>query len=161
MRDELFLSAGYSAGSMMIKIFKTPEGTWDSEEVFKLPESKFGSVQHTPILHENHIYGTRPNGELVCLDLEGKVKWASGVSKFGIGPYMMIQDKMFLLDSKTCDLAMVDVNPDAYTELIRINLWPGHDAYGLMAYVHGLLILRDLNKMVALDISLDGFKKVL
>lgn len=157
--ERLFLSAGYSAGSMMIRITEDGQGGWASEEIWSLPESKFGSVQHTPILYEDHIYGTRPNGELVCLDLEGKVKWASGVSKFGIGPYMMIQDKMFLLDSKTCDLAMVDVNPDSYTEQIRVNLWPGHDAYGLMAYVHGLLILRDLNKMVALDISLDGYKK--
>lgn len=159
--ERLFLSAGYSAGSMMIRIFQNEKGEWDSEELFALPESKFGSVQHTPILYENHIYGTRPNGELVCLDLEGKIKWESGVSKFGIGPYMMIQDKMFLLDSKTCDLAMVDVNPDSYKEIIRLNLWEGHDAYGLMAYAHGLLILRDLNHMVALDITMDGFKKVL
>lgn len=158
--ERLFLSAGYSAGSMMIKIYQDAEGVWQSDEVFKLPESKFGSVQHTPIFYQDHIYGTRPNGELVCLNLEGKVLWSSGVIKFGIGPYMMIQDKMILLDSKTCDLTMVDVSPDAYKQVAQVNLWEGHDAYGLMTYVHGLLILRDLKKMVALDITLDGFKKV-
>jgi len=159
--ERVFLSAGYSAGCMMIRVFKDDKGEWGSKEMFSLLESKFGSVQHTPILHEGHIYGTRPNGELVCLDLEGKIKWESGVSKFGIGPYMMVQDKMFLLDSKTCDLSMVEINPESYKEMAKVNLWEGHDAYGLMAYVHGLLIVRDLKYMAALDITQDGFKKVL
>ncbi|MBF0197891.1 MAG: PQQ-like beta-propeller repeat protein [Planctomycetes bacterium] len=158
--ERLFLSAGYSAGCMMIKIFQDSEGVWQSEKVFQLPEKKFGSVQHTPILYKDHIYGTRPNYELVCMTLDGEIKWQSGVVKFGIGPYMMIQDKMFLLDSKSCDLTMISVNPDQYDQLLRLNLWDGHDAYGLMAYSHGILILRDLKKMVALDISLNGYKKI-
>jgi outer membrane protein assembly factor BamB len=159
-QERLFLSAGYSAGCMMIRIFKDDEGNWDSKVIFKLEEKAFGSVQHTPILHEGFLYGTRPNGELVCLSLEGQVKWASGIQKYGIGPYMMIGSRMFLLDSKTCDLALVDIQPSAFSPIERKNLWDGHDAYGLMAYNHGLLLLRDLNTMVALDISVGGYKVI-
>lgn len=158
--ERIFLSAGYSAGCMMIRVFQGEDGKWDSEAIFKLEERDFGSVQHTPILHDGYLYGTRPNGELVCLSLDGEVKWASGVQKYGIGPYMMIGSRMILLDSKTCDLALVDIQPDSFAPIERKNLWDGHDAYGLMAYAHGLLVLRDLNTMVALDISSGGYKAV-
>lgn len=158
--ERLFLSAGYGAGAMMIHIFKTEQKIWDTEVLYKLEEKIFGSVQHTPILYKGDIYGTKVSGELVCLGLDGKIKWDSGTKRFGIGPYMMIQDKMILLDSKTCDLTLVEINNSSYKELSSLNLFEGHDAYGLMAYTKGLLIVRDLKKMQCLDISQSGYKNL-
>ena len=158
--ERIFLSAGYGAGSMMLRVFNKA-GEWATEVLYSKTEKEFGSVQHTPILYKNHIFGTSvKEGFLMCMDLNGKLIWTSGQKQFGIGPFMMIRDKMVLLDSKSCDLTLVDLNTTEYSELTSANLYDGHAAYGLMAYTSGLLIVRDLKKMVCLDISKEGYKNI-
>ncbi len=59
------------------------------ETVWKLGSEDFGATQHTPIFHDGRIYGTRPNGQFVCLGLDGRTLWASPPGDpFGLGPFL-------------------------------------------------------------------------
>ncbi|MFH1739857.1 MAG: PQQ-binding-like beta-propeller repeat protein, partial [bacterium] len=96
--DRIFLCGGYEAGSMMLRL-KEQGGRIIPETLFRLDPERFGSVQHTPILYEGHIYGVRPDGQLVCLNLEGNEKWASSSAhKFGGGSYMIIGSLIHVLN---------------------------------------------------------------
>jgi outer membrane protein assembly factor BamB len=126
------------------------------EPVFSLKESVFGSAQQTPILYEEHIYGVRPNGELVCLDLDGKVLWASGMAhrfgKYGYGPYL-IADGLILVLDEGGKLTLVEAGSSEFKLLAQAQVLPGNDSWGPMALAAGRLIVRDLTRMVCLDVA--------
>jgi len=60
----IFLSGGYNAGALMIRVSKASP-LWAVKEEFRLGPEVFGSDQQTPILFQNRLYGVRPGGELV------------------------------------------------------------------------------------------------
>jgi outer membrane protein assembly factor BamB len=150
--DRIFLSGGYEAGSMMLRITRE-NGSFKAKPVFRLAADTFGATQQTPILYQDHIYGVRPNGELICLDLSGKVLWASGSTRrFGLGPFIIADDKILVLDDDG-DLTMAAADPSGYKELAHAKVLKGHDAWGPMALAGKLLIVRDLTRMTCLDIG--------
>jgi outer membrane protein assembly factor BamB len=153
----VFLSGGYGAGAMMLRV--VPDGDkFKAEQVWRLKPEDYGSVQQTPILWQDCIYGTRPDGQLACLDLDGNVKWTSGsAAKFGqaLGPYMIADGVMFLMDD-IGNLTLAQVSPQGYKQLAKARVLQGHDSWGPMAIVAGRLIVRDLTRMVCLDVRPDA-----
>jgi outer membrane protein assembly factor BamB len=146
----LFLSGGYNAGAMMLKLSQDG-GQIKAEAQFKLTPDVFGSAQHTPILYEGHLYGVRPDGQLTCLDLDGKVCWTSGSThKFGLGPYTIINNLIYVMDDEG-ELTLAEASPAAYVQLARAKVLEGPDAWGPMAVAADRLILRDLNRMICLE----------
>jgi len=120
--------------------------------VFRLKPEVFGSGQHTPILYEGHLYGVRPDQELVCLDLQGRVAWTStSAHKFGLGPYTLINGLLYVMNDVGL-LTLVEATPTAFAVVAQAQVLEGPDAWGPMAVASGRLILRDLKKMVCLDI---------
>jgi outer membrane protein assembly factor BamB len=149
--NRIFLSGGYEAGSMMLQI-TAQDGKWLAKPAFRLDADTFGATQQTPILYQNHLYGVRPNGELVCLDLQGKLRWASGMNhRFGLGPFLIAQGKIFVLDD-TGQLTMAQATADGFRPLAQAKVLDGHDAWGPLALAGGRLIVRDLTRMVCLDL---------
>ncbi len=148
----LFLSGGYNAGAMMLKLSQEGDRIRAAAE-FKLPPDVFGSAQHTPILYEEHLYGVRPDGQLTCLDLAGKVCWSSGSThKFGLGPYTIVNGLIYVMDDEG-ELTLVEASPSGYTQLAQARVLEGPDAWGPMAVAADRLILRDLNKMICLEMT--------
>jgi len=150
-RDKVFLSGGYNAGSMMLRII--PQGTpWKVEKLFRLKPDVFGSPQYTPIFYRGNIYGVRPNGEMVCMNENGEILWSSGTAhKFGNGPYAIADGLLFALnDSGT--LTMMEASPRQFKILGQAKVLPGPEAWGPMAIVSGRMITRDLRTMVCLDL---------
>ncbi len=127
-----------------------------SEVLYKLDSKTFGSEQQTPILYDNHIFGITPSRELVCLDLDGNVTWSSPRSnRFGaqgLGPYAIADGKIYILDDEGT-LTMAQANTTGYVQLAQSKVLEGPDAWAPMAFASGRLIIRDMNKMVCLDIS--------
>ena len=148
----IFLSGGYNSGSMMLRLHKQSEDI-TAETAFKLAPEVFGSPQHTPILYEGYIYGVRPDGQLCCLDRTGKIVWtSSSAHKFGLGPYMIINGLIYLMnDSGT--LTLTRASPDGYEQLAQAKVLDGPESWGPMAVAEGRLIVRDLNRMICLDIA--------
>jgi outer membrane protein assembly factor BamB len=148
----IFLSGGYEAGSMMLEI-DGEGGKFTAKTVFRLDAETFGATQQTPIFFEDHLYGVRPNGELVCLDLMGKVLWSSGPGhRFGLGPFLVADGKIFAMDDKG-GLSMAVASPAAFKLLGKAKVLDGHDSWGPMALAGGRMIVRDLTRMACIDLT--------
>ncbi len=148
----LFFSGGYQAGSMMMHL-REKEGRIVPEVVFRLSDDRFGSAQQTPIFFDNHIFGVRPDGQLVCLDLDGYEKWTSTSShKFGLGPYVVAGDLIYVMNDSGL-LSRVEATPLAFRLEDETRVLEGHDSWGPMAFARGRLILRDLTRMVCIDVA--------
>jgi outer membrane protein assembly factor BamB len=149
--DRIFLSGGYNAGSMMLGIAEQG-GKFTATPGFRLDADLFGATQQTPVFHDGHLYGVRPNGELVCLDLEGNVRWASGMDhRFGLGPFIIADGKILVMDDSG-GLTMAQATADAFIPLGKAKVLDGHDSWGPMAIAGGRLIVRDLTRMACLDL---------
>ena len=148
----IFLSGGYNAGSMMLQLIQADE-TINAKQVFKLESEVFGSEQHTPIFYDGYIYGVRPDKQLACLDLNGKVVWTSTSNhKFGLGPYTIAKGLIYVMNDSGL-LTLVEATPSGYNQFAEAKVLDGPDSWGPMAIVSGRLILRDLNRMICLDIA--------
>ena len=148
----IFLSGDYNAGSMMLELSMEQEKIV-AKPVFRLAPEVFGSAQHTPVFHNGYIYGVRPDGQLVCLDLNGRIVWTStSANKFGIGPYMIINDLIYVMNNSGV-LTLAKAASSGFIQLARAKVLEGPDSWGPMAIASDRLILRDLNRMICLDIG--------
>jgi len=151
----IFLSGGYNAGSMMLRLTEQ-QGKITAQPAFKLEPEVFGSEQQTPIFYQGYIYGIRPDRRLVCLDLNGNVVWTSPETHLfgprGLGPYTIANGMIYILDD-TGVLTLVEATPSGYVQLAEAKVMDGIEAWGPMAVASDRLILRDMNKMICLDIG--------
>jgi len=148
----IFLSGGYNAGSMMLQLVQE-NGKITTQEVFRLQADVFGSPQHTPILYDGYIYGVRPDGQLACLALNGQIVWTSGSAhRFGLGPYM-IANGLILVMNDSGLLTLAEATPAGYKPLCEAQVLEGPESWAPMALAAGRLIVRDMNRMICLDIA--------
>lgn len=150
---QIFLSSGYKVGSMMLQL-KSDGGRLAAEPSFELNLKQFGSEQQTPVFFDGHLYGVRKRDEkLVCLDLGGNELWNSGEDKFGLAPYMIADGLILALDDHGL-LTLAEATPNEYRRLAQAQvIEEGHDAWGPMAMAAGRLILRDMTRMICLDVA--------
>jgi outer membrane protein assembly factor BamB len=157
----IFLTAGYGAGGMMIKVI--PDGNQFKVEVLKEYQAKDGLAceQQTPVVWKGHLFGILPKdgganrNQLVCVhpDDVQKMVWTSGkTTRFGLGPYIIADEKMYILSD---DGTLTMINPDVkgYIQLAQKKILDGHDAWGPLAIADGRLLMRDSKTMVCLDIG--------
>jgi outer membrane protein assembly factor BamB len=153
--DRIFLTGGYAQtekGCTMLRLTEA-NGKIQVESEFLHTTDVFGSIQQTPIFYEGHIYGVRPDEQLVCLDLKGKVLWTStSAKKFGSGPYTIIDGLMYVMNDSGV-LTLVQVGPSGYVQLAEAKVLDGHESWGPMAVAGGRLIVRDFTRMMCLDIA--------
>jgi len=148
----ILLSGGYNAGSMMLQLIQE-NGTISAQPVFRLEPEVFGSEQHTPIFYNGYIYGVRPDKQLTCLDLDGNVVWTStSAHRFGLGPYTIANGLIYVMNDSGL-LTLSEATPNEYVQLTQARVLEGPDAWGAMAIVSGRLILRDMNRMICIDIT--------
>ncbi len=151
----IFLSGGYNAGSMLLQLIQENDSIVP-QQVFRLGPEVFGSDQQTPIFYEGHIYGIRPDKQLVCLDLNGEVLWSSSrTNRFGprgLGPYSIADGLIYILDDNGT-LTLAEATPAGYNQLSQAKVLEGPDAWAPMAFASGRLIIRDMNRMICLDIA--------
>lgn len=149
--DRVFLSGGYDAGSMMLQLVET-EGRIIPKVLFRLDAATFGATQQTPIFHQGHIYGVRPDGRFTCLSPEGKVVWTSDVTqRFGMGPFLLAGDLFFVMNDSG-KLSLIEATPDRFSLVAQAQVLKGRESWAPMAFADGRLIVRDLTRMVCLDV---------
>ena len=151
----IFLSGGYNAGCMMLRLVQDGDKIVP-REVFRLKPEIFGSAQQTPIFYGGYIYGIRPDKQLVCLDLNGQVMWTSTnahrFGSLGLGPYTIADGMIYIMDDSGV-LTLAEAKPSGYIQLAQAKVLEGPEAWGPMAVASGRLIARDLNRMICLDIT--------
>ncbi len=135
----------------MLQLLEEAGGIAVSER-FRLKPEVFGAAQHTPILYRDRLYGVRPDGQFVCLDLDGNVLWASGpAGSFGLGPFLIADGLIFAMNDNGL-LHLLEATPAGYNLLAQAKVLEGPDSWGPMALAGGRLILRDLREMACLDV---------
>jgi outer membrane protein assembly factor BamB len=154
--DRIFLSSGYGnkTGALILSL-QQQGGKFQVATAAELTPQQFNSEQQTPILYRDHIFGVRKRGggQLVCLDVNGKEVWNSGTDRFGHGPYMIADGCVLVMDNSG-RLALAEADIASYRRLASYQVFEdGHDAWGPMALAGGRLIVRDLTRMVCLDIA--------
>ena len=155
---QILVTAGYGAGSMVLRIGKGPDG-WTAEVAHTWAKTRFSSEQQTPILHEGRLYTIMPKDggelreQLVCMKPDGTAVWTSGkTNRFGLGPYLVADDKLFVLDDEGV-LYLAGTGGDRYRELDRADLLDGRDPWGPLALAGGRLFLRDSERMLCVDVA--------
>jgi len=158
--NRIYLTAGYGAGSMIIKIIREND-SFRAELVQKLtPKQGFASEQQTPILYQNHLFGILPKDagglktQFVCYSPEdcSKILWSSGkTNRFGLGPFIVADGKFFIL-SDDGELTIAKVSSKEYQQLAKAKILDGVDAWGPLVIVNGRLLARDSKNMVCVDL---------
>jgi outer membrane protein assembly factor BamB len=153
---KIFLSGGYNSGSLMLQLQQV-DNKIGVATLFRLKPGEFGATQQTPILYQGKIFGVRPDGQMTCLDLDGKVRWTSGpAAKFGLGPFLIANGKLIVMNDDG-RLTLAEASVDGWQPLAQAKVLNGPDSWGPMALVTGRLIARDMTKMICLDLT--GTKK--
>ncbi len=151
--DRVFLAGGYDAGALMLRVKREGE-RFEVEPLYRLPAATFGATQHTPVYHQGHLYGTRPDGRFTCLDpTDGRVVWTSEPGlNFGLGAFLVTDGLAYVL-TDAGRLVLMEASPAKYTPLARAQILKGREAWGPMALVGGRLLARDLTRLVCLDVA--------
>jgi outer membrane protein assembly factor BamB len=148
----IFLTGGYGAGSAMFQL-EVQNEKLDRKTVFKLAPEVFGATQHTPIFKDGHLYGARADGRFVCLDLSGKVIWASGPGEtFGLGSFLVAGDLIFAMNDSG-KLRLIEASPTRFNLLGEAQILNGHESWAPLALAGGRLLARDLTRLVCLDVT--------
>ncbi len=161
--NEIAVFGSYGAGGARIKIsFNGSEYSASVIESHKAMEG-ISSDQQTPIILGDHIWSILPENagplkkQLVCYhvsDLRQTV-WTSGKDNRygrGLGPYIIKDAKMFLLDDDA-NLYVFKIDGPSATLLSRYKPIDGIEAWGPMAIAGNYLILRDARNLLCLFIG--------
>jgi outer membrane protein assembly factor BamB len=136
----------------MLRLTET-NGKIDVQSEFLHDTRVFGSIQQTPIFYEGYIYGVKPGGQLICLDLEGNVVWTStSANRFGNGPFTIAGGLMYVMDDSGT-LTLVQPSASGYTQLAQAEVMDGDEAWGPMPIVAGRMIVREAHTMMCIDVS--------
>lgn len=158
--DRLFVSGAYGLGCFGLKVAREGQ-MWTAEYAFKDNKNCVAHL-HTPILYKGCLYAQsfdihQPKGQngLVCLDLEGNLKWKTGPDiVFDAGALLIADGLIFILHGKTGELFLAEASPDGYKPLARAKVLGGEggEVWAPMALADGKLILRDQHQMKCLDV---------
>lgn len=158
----IFVTAGYGAGSMNLRL----TGSGDNFKIEVLdeytPKDGLSCEMQTPIYYKDHLFGVLTKdaatmrNQLVCANPADTrtFVWTSGPEhRFGLGPYIIADNKFFLL---TDDGTLTIIKPDItrYLQLDQVKVFEGQDAWGPFAIADGYLLMRDSKKMLCLDMRL-------
>jgi len=146
---------------MMIKV--TPSAGEYKVDVLKeySPKDGMACEQQTPIVWDGVMFAVEPKdagplrNQLICVSPAdvNKVIWTSGKDgRFGLGPYLIADQKMFLL-SDDGTLTMIKPDSKKYIQIGQKKLFDGQDAWAPMAIADGHLLLRDSKKMYCVNVS--------
>lgn len=152
--ERVFITGPYDAGSVMVRVRRSGEA-FQAEPVFDMKNNEWNSEVHTPILFGNHFFavGKKKRGLFTCMNFDGQPVWDSqGKAAFELGGFLLADGMFFILEGKTGMLRLLEASATGYKELAKAQILSGEDVWGPMALSDGKLVLRDLAKMVAIDV---------
>ena len=153
--DRVFITGGYRAGSVMLKL-RPAENRFTVEVLFKVPD--YGAQIPNPLLHDGHLYmicnGNFQRDGLVCMDLEGNVRWKTDRSpNLDRGHTLIADGLMYNMDGAKGILRLIEPTPAGYKEISQVELLGGKEIWAPMALADGKLLIRDQRQMICLDVK--------
>lgn len=150
----ILFTGGYGAGAMIGRV----ERKGDEFKLVvekRMPPAVMGSEQQTPILLPggSAFLAVIPSGEMVCMGLDGVVQWRSGSTRFGSAPYLLADNTVYALND-TGKLSSLAATEGRFNVLSTKKVFEdGQECWGPMALADGRLYLRDLTRLVCVDLK--------
>ena len=160
--NQIFLVAGYGAGGALLQVDRQG-ATWTASirDSYKASEG-MSSEQQTPINYQGSLItilpkdggGMRERLAMYRLDDLHHPVWTSAADeRFGLGPYLVIDDRLFAF-KEDGELYVYQLHPSSMILLHKQRVMEeGVDAWGPMAYADGMLLLRDSKTIKCLKIA--------
>ena len=145
----------YDPVSIMIEITKK-EDEFVVKELFLTEEA--GSKMHPALLFEDHLYlnHTGNPAQMMCLTLDGDLVWEKdSAPNFELGAMILVNGLILNQNGKNGDIHLIKPSPEGYMELGMATFFDSKksQAWAPLAFSQGKLIIRDLEKMVCIDLT--------
>lgn len=152
--NRVFITAGYNAGSRMLKV-EQRNGQFAVSELWRIDE--FGAQIHQPLLYQGHLYlncnTNERNDGLACFDLKGDVLWNTKLRPhFDRGGLILADGLLHIVDGRRGTLHLASIDPTGYHEIARCERLNTQKAWAPPALSDGLLLIRDQKTMKCLDL---------
>jgi outer membrane protein assembly factor BamB len=136
--------------SLLIEI-NNDNGQWSSREVWDSRALKPDFNDY--VIHNGAIYGF-DGTVFACVDLEsGKRRWKKG--RYGAGQVLLLPDMPALLvTTEQGELVLLDCNPDAHTELAKMQAIEGK-TWNHPSIAHGRLYVRNAEEMACYQLPVE------
>ena len=145
----------YDPISILLEITKIGDA-YNVKELFLTEEA--GSKMHPAVLFEDHLYlnHTKNPLQMKCMTLDGKVVWEEGSAPgFELGALILVDELILNQNGKNGDIHLIEPSPEGYKELGKASFFDSKisQAWAPLAFSNGKLIIRDLEKMVCIDLQ--------
>jgi outer membrane protein assembly factor BamB len=155
--DFVFAATGYQAGSALVRLTGTGQGTVKANEVYYLEGRTFQNHHGGFVLVGNHIYGGHGHnrGFPICLELQsGTVKWGGDIRNEGSGSAAVTYaDGHLYFRYQNGVVLLIEASPTGYKEKGSLKIpnvtkpsWP-HPVV-----VNGKLYLREQDTLYVYDL---------
>ncbi len=164
----MLISGAYNAGSAMIKVDKNADGGYEVTELYKTDE--FGTHTLPPVLYDGHFYGHYSTNDkregLVCMNLDGEIKWKTKRSPLFDKGSMILADGLLLSTDGGTKLYLIEPDPSAFKPIATAELLVVKEGKGdaisrrfakqnwaPMALADGKLLIRDQNQLKCVKVT--------
>ncbi|MBF0543073.1 MAG: PQQ-binding-like beta-propeller repeat protein [Candidatus Riflebacteria bacterium] len=160
----IFQSAGYGAGSVMVKLTAINDSI-TAQVIHRFnPKDALSTEQQSAIFYKGLLFGvlTKDAGSqrmmLVACNAHDPSQFVfSGNSelKFGLGPFLIADDRFFALTDDGI-LYLIKFEQNQFFLAGHSKILPGVDSWGPIAIADGLMLLRDSTSMACIDLTQDS-----
>lgn len=158
--NRIFMVAGYGTGGALLQVDRAGS-KWTATVLEQYKSDKgLSAEQQTPILYNGTIISILPkdaggNRERLVMysptDLHSPVWRSASDEKFGLGPYIVINQYLFAFNEGG-ELYVYEIGDKSMKLLKKQQIMEGIDAWGPMAYADGMLVLRDAHQVKCIRI---------
>jgi outer membrane protein assembly factor BamB len=149
----LFITGGYKAGSAMIQVEKQGED-FVARELYRTDD--FGTHAHPPVLYNGHLYGQCSTNDrrdgLVCMDLDGNVKWQTKRSPNFDKGGLILADGLILTCDGSRKIYLIEPGPQGFKLLASAEVLETRMSWAPLALCDGKLLVRDQSQMKCLAV---------
>jgi outer membrane protein assembly factor BamB len=155
--DLVFCSTGYGAGSALLRLVPSQDGTVDVNEVYFLEGNKLQNHHGGVVLLGDHIYGGHGHnaGHPFCLNVkDGSFAWPPERGPGDGSAAVVCADGCLYFRYQNNVMALVEASPRGYHLISRFNL-PGGLGTGWAhpVVVHGRLFIRGQDQVLCYDVK--------
>jgi outer membrane protein assembly factor BamB len=120
----MLITGGYEAGAAMIKVEKKTDGSYGVTELYKNVD--FGAHTQPPVLFNGFFYAHYSTNErkdgMVCMSIDGQIKWKTGKSPAFDKGGMIIADGLLLSTDGANKLYLIEPDPSAFKMIASAEL---------------------------------------
>ena len=151
----LLITGGYGAGTVMIKVAKKGDGSFDVTEVFR--NADVGSHTQPPLLYKDTFYShdtvNERNDGLLAMGMDGQVKWKTDTQPaFTRGGAVLAEGLLLTTDGNT-KLYLVEPNATGFKPLASAEILEAGDNWAPLALADGKLLVRGQKQLKCLQVA--------